>query len=73
MEIRRQVVGESTITTEDIKKEFVSKNVTRQIIERKTVKAIELDCGHKISCANFNKVPTKNTRCCECETKQGNE
>ena len=66
-EIRRKVIGETTITTESVTKEFKSKNITRQIIERRTVKAIELDCGHKINCATFTKVPTKNTRCYDCE------
>ena len=56
-----------------IKKEFKSKNITRQIIERRTILAIKLDCGHKISVKSFNVVPTKNTRCYECESIRGNE
>ena len=67
MEIRRKVIGETTIVTERVCKEFKSKNVTRQVVEKRTVKAIVLDCGHKISFSHFNKVPTKNTRCYECE------
>ena len=68
-EVRQNIIGTEDITKERILKEFKSKNVTRQIIEKRTVKAIKLECGHKISFSNFAKVPTKNTRCYECESE----
>lgn len=67
MNIRRNVVGFDVITTETIKKERKTKNIIIQTIVRTTSKAIKLDCGHLISVTRFNKVPTKNTRCTQCE------
>ena len=65
--VRRKVVGSCTVVKEVVKKRFESKNILREIVERKTFGAIELDCGHKILASDFNKVPTNNTMCYECE------
>lgn len=64
--MRRKVVGESEIVTERIKKEIRTKNTLKQTIERVTVKAIKLECGHLIAVTSFNKAPTSNTFCYEC-------
>ena len=66
-DIRRNIVGESEIISEWVKKEIRTKNTLTQTIIRKTVKAIVLECGHKIVVTNFNKVPIKNTNCYECD------
>jgi len=71
-EIRRKVVGLGEIKTETIRKEKKTRNTVTQTIIRKTVKAIVLDCGHKIEVTRFNKVPTSNTRCYECEQERDN-
>lgn len=68
-EIRRKVIGEGELVTERIKKEFVSKNVTRQIIERTVRKAAKLECGHLID-ARQGYLPTSNARCHECEEQR---
>lgn len=67
MEVRRKVIGEGEITIERVKKEVKTKNTIKQTISREVTRAIKLDCGHLIAVTLFNKVPTNNTRCYECE------
>ena len=64
--VRRQVVGDIWVSEDEITKESKSKNVITQRIIRRTKRHIVLDCGHNISVAKFNKVPTKNTFCSQC-------
>ncbi len=64
---RSKVVGTEDVVEEKIKKERATKNTLTQIIERRTVANIVLDCGHKIPVTHFNKVPSSNTHCIECE------
>ena len=64
--VRRRVVGLTVVIEEYVKKERKTKNILTQTIVRKTLKAIELDCGHKIPFKNFHKIPTNNTNCYEC-------
>jgi aromatic ring-opening dioxygenase LigB subunit len=63
----RKIVGYGKIVEEQIKKTFITKNVTRETISRKTYKALVLDCGHLIPCNYFTKAPINFTRCMQCE------
>lgn len=65
--VRRKVIGECVIAEERIISTKRTKNVIKQRIERVHTRAIELECGHKIPVTNFNKVPTSNTQCFECD------
>jgi hypothetical protein len=74
MEARRKIVGETLIVTERIKKSRQTRNVLTETVIRESVKALVLECEHKIPVTKFNKVPTNNTRCYECEmVKENNE
>lgn len=64
--MRRKVVGESEIVTERIKKEIRTKNTLKQTIEKVTVKAIKLECGHLVAVTRYKKVPKNNTTCWRC-------
>lgn len=66
-EVRRNVVGECEIVTETVKKCRSTKNVKTETVIRRTEKAVLLGCGHKIPYSSFQKVPTKNTRCYDCQ------
>ena len=76
-QIRRKVVGESYITAErvvSVNKESTSNIITvTKVIKTKSYRCIVLECGHRLSCKEFNIVPTSNTRCIECECERDNE
>ena len=63
----RKIVGYGKIVEEQIKKTYITKNVTTETIVRKTYKALVLDCGHLTPCTHFAKDPINFTRCFECE------
>lgn len=63
-----KIIGKKTIVTEKVKKESKTKNTLTQLIVRKSVEAIVLECGHSIPVTEFNKVPTKNTYCKICKS-----
>lgn len=66
-EVRRKVTGETWITVDTQVKCTTTKNTVKSVIHRTSTRAIVLDCGHAIEVTRFNKVPTNNTRCYDCE------
>ena len=66
-EARRRIVGAEWLDSDHIKKERRTTNKVTQTIVRTSVKHIVLECGHKIPCTGFTKIPTHNTYCYDCE------
>ena len=66
-EVRCNVVGDGEVVLERIKEVYDYKRVSRQTLDRVIIKTIKLSCGHEIDTRFFKKIPTKNTRCYECE------
>ena len=64
-DFRRKVVSEGEIIKEKIRKTYLSKNVYTEIIERKTYKALILECGHYIKLSDLN-IRLKTTKCHDC-------
>ncbi len=62
-----KIIGEVWVTEERIKKQRSSKNVIVETVIRTTTRNIDLECGHRIKCTEFNKVPSNQTKCLECE------
>ena len=65
--MNKKIIGEGVKVTEFIKKEFITKNTIRRIIERKETKTMKLECGHEISMCGYTKAPTNYTNCYKCD------
>lgn len=67
-EERRNIVGETWIVEDRVLNTAKTKNTERLTIRRTRTRALLLECGHAIAVTRFmSKIPTKNTRCPECE------
>jgi len=64
----QKIIGESFIVEEVTKKERITKNIKTETIVRTTTRAILLECGHKVSVVNLNKVPKLRRDCWQCPT-----
>ena len=67
--VRKKIVGETTIVLEKVISERHTKNLKVEKIEKRTERALKLECGHVVSCLDYpNKVPKTSTDCVECES-----
>jgi intein/homing endonuclease len=66
-EARRKIIGETWIEIDKVVKVTETKNTIKSVIHRTKVRAISLECGHSIEVTRFQKVPTSNTLCHECD------
>lgn len=66
----RKIIGEIWVVSERIKKETKTKNTVTQTVIRKTVRHIDLDCGHSLPATEFNKTPKNKAKCFQCAKDQ---